>query len=100
MTVEEGAVNIGANPSAEEQEEALDDSAQKVNNIIHSFRFQSTTFDKKQYVTYIKGYLKRLKAHLQTEKKESEENVSKFEQGAAAHVKKVIANFKGRCYNM
>ena len=45
---------VGANPSAEEQEEALEDGAVQVNNIVHSFRLQSTTFDKKTYLSYLK----------------------------------------------
>ena len=45
---------LGANPSAEEQEEALEDGATQVNNVVHSFRLQSTTFDKKSYLTYLK----------------------------------------------
>ena len=45
---------LGANPSAEEQEEALEEGATQVNNVVHSFRLQSTTFDKKSYLTYLK----------------------------------------------
>ena len=45
---------LGANPSSEEQEEALEDGAVQVNNVIHSFRLQSTTFDKKSYLGYLK----------------------------------------------
>lgn len=37
----------GQNASAEEQEEGLEDGAVSVNNVVHSFRLQSTTFDKK-----------------------------------------------------
>lgn len=48
-------VDIGANASAEEAEEAHEDQATKVNNIVHSFRYQSTSFDKKQYMSYLKG---------------------------------------------
>lgn len=73
MTVKEGDVNIGArvrligldlrtvltlrpgaNPSADEQDEALEDGATQVNNVVHSFRLQSTTFDKKSFLTYLK----------------------------------------------
>ena len=46
---------LGANPSAEEQEEALADGAAQVNNVVHSFRLQQTTFDKKSYLTYLKA---------------------------------------------
>ncbi len=47
--------DIGANASAEEAEEALDDQVTRVNNIVHSFRLQSTNFDKKSFLTYLKG---------------------------------------------
>lgn len=48
-------IDTGANASAEEAEEGVEDEAQKVNNIVHSFRLQSTSFDKKSYLTYLKG---------------------------------------------
>lgn len=55
ITIKEGAdVNIGANPSAEEQEEALADGAKQVNNVVNSFRLQTTAFDKKSYLTHLK----------------------------------------------
>jgi len=89
ITVKQGAdIDIGANPSAEEQEEALADGAEQVNNVVHSFRLQSTTFDKKAYTTYIKGYMKAVKAKL------AESRVQAFEKGAATYVKKVLADFK------
>ncbi|KAL2754694.1 hypothetical protein ACRALDRAFT_1063479 [Sodiomyces alcalophilus JCM 7366] len=94
--IEEGAVNvdIGANASAEEAEEALDDTVVKVNNIVSSFRLQSTNFDKKSYLTYLKGYMKAVKAHLQ-ETGASEEEIKKFEVGAQKYTKDVILpNFK------
>jgi hypothetical protein len=47
--------DTGANASAEEAEEGIEDSAVKVNNIVHSFRLQSTQFDKKSYLVYLKG---------------------------------------------
>ncbi len=47
--------DIGANASAEEADEGTDDAAQKVNNIVHSFRLQPTSFDKASYGAYLKG---------------------------------------------
>ena len=44
----------GANPSTEEGEEALEDGAATVNNVVHSFRLNQTSFDKKSYLTYLK----------------------------------------------
>ncbi|KAK4241688.1 putative translationally-controlled tumor protein [Achaetomium macrosporum] len=93
--ITEGAVNvdIGANASAEEGEEALDDQEIKVNNIIHSFRLQQTQFDKKGYLAYLKGYMKAVKAKLQ-EAGKPEEEIKQFETGAQTFAKKIIANFK------
>ncbi|WXC56968.1 hypothetical protein SNK03_002896 [Fusarium graminearum] len=89
--IEEGAVevNIGANASAEEAAEDLDDGAVKVNNIVNSFRLQSTTFDKKSYLAYLKGYMKSIKAKLQ-ENGSSAEDIKAFETGASKFVKDTI----------
>ncbi|TFK75863.1 translationally controlled tumor-associated [Pluteus cervinus] len=89
ITIKAGAnVDIGANPSAEEQEEALEEGAVQVNNVVHSFRLQSTSFDKTSYFTYLKAYMKAVKARL------PESRVQAFEKGAAVYAKKIIANFK------
>ncbi|TDL29732.1 translationally controlled tumor-associated [Rickenella mellea] len=92
ITVKAGAdIDIGANPSAEEQDEGVEDGASTVNNVVYSFRLQATTFDKKSYLTYLKGYMKTIKAHLE---KNKPERVEAFEKGAAAYAKKIVANFK------
>ncbi|KAI9627409.1 hypothetical protein H4Q26_017406 [Puccinia striiformis f. sp. tritici PST-130] len=54
VTIKEGEVDIGANASAEEQAEALEDGASTVNNLVHTFRLAPTSFDKKTYMTYLK----------------------------------------------
>ncbi|KAI5124829.1 hypothetical protein M0805_005459 [Coniferiporia weirii] len=92
VTVKAGEdVNIGANPSAEEQDDALEEGSSQVNNVVYSFRLQSTSFDKKSYLTYLKGYMKAVKAELQTS---NPDRVEAFEKGAAAFAKKIVANFK------
>ncbi|KAJ6783535.1 hypothetical protein PWT90_11201 [Aphanocladium album] len=94
--ITEGAVvvNTGANASAEEAEEALDDAEQKVNNIVNSFRLQSTQFDKKGYLVYLKGYMKAVKAALQ-ENGSSADEITAFEKGASKYVKEtLLPNFK------
>jgi hypothetical protein len=48
-------LDVGANPSAEEGEEATDDAAQQVIDVVHSFRLNETSFDKKSYLTHLKG---------------------------------------------
>ncbi|KAK6197940.1 translationally controlled tumor protein [Scheffersomyces amazonensis] len=90
ITVANGDVDIGANPSAEDGDEDLEDGAETVNNVVYSFRLQQTSFDKKSFLTYIKGYMKRIKAHLAEKNPEA---VEVFEKGATAYVKKVIGSF-------
>jgi len=91
VIVSEGNVDIGANPSAEEQEEALADGAQQVNNVVHGFRLQSTSFDKKSYLQYLKGYMKRIKTKLE---ETNPDRVAAFEKKAQDYAKKIVANFK------
>ncbi|KAL0414742.1 UNVERIFIED_CONTAM: Translationally-controlled tumor protein [Sesamum radiatum] len=66
-------VDIGANPSAEggEEDEGVDDQAVKVVDIVDTFRLQEQPpFDKKQFVSYIKKYIKLLTSKLEGEKQE------------------------------
>lgn len=92
ITIKPGAdVDIGANPSAEEGEEALEEGTETVNNVVYSFRLQSTSFDKKSYLTYLKGYMKNVKAKLMEKDPEA---AAKFEAGAQAYAKKIVKNFK------
>ncbi|CAE6473379.1 unnamed protein product [Rhizoctonia solani] len=90
ITVKAGVdIDIGANPSAEDADEALEDGETKqVNNVVESFRLQPTSFDKKSYLIYLKGYMKAIKAKL------PEERQPEFEKGASAYAKKIVANFK------
>lgn len=85
-----GEVNIGGNASAEEADEGTDDQAEKVNNVVYSFKLSPTSFDKKSYMTYIKGYMKKVKTHLQ---ETAPDRIPIFEKGIAAFVKKVLSNF-------
>jgi hypothetical protein len=89
VTIKQGAdVDIGANPSTEDQEEGVDDNAVTVNNVAHTFRLQQTSYDKKSYLSHLKGYMKAVKASLPSDR------VPAFEAGAQAFAKKIIANFK------
>ena len=66
-------VNIGANPSAEGggEDEGVDDQAVKVVDIVDTFRLQEQPpFDKKQFVAYIKKYIKLLTPKLEGENQE------------------------------
>ena len=78
VTVGAVDVNIGANPSAEEggEDEGVDDSTQKVVDIVDTFRLQEQpTYDKKGFIAYIKKYIKLLTPKL------SEEDQAVFKKG-------------------
>ncbi|KAG4911269.1 hypothetical protein JHK87_057385 [Glycine soja] len=73
--VVQGALNvdIGANPSAEsgDEDEGVGDQAVKVVDIVDTFRLQEQpSFDKKQFIAYMKRYIKLLTAKLEGEKQE------------------------------
>lgn len=85
-----GDVDIGGNPSAEDAAEDLEDGTETVNNVVYSFRLQQTQFDKKSFLTYVKGYMKSVKAYLA---EHNPDEIEAFEKGATKYVKKVIANF-------
>ncbi|KAF1976227.1 microtubule/calcium-binding protein [Bimuria novae-zelandiae CBS 107.79] len=93
ITIGADNIDIGANPSAEEAEEGADDTAQTVIDVVHSFRLNETSFDKKSYLTHLKGYMKAVKAKLQ-EKGASADEIATFEKGAQGFAKKIVANFK------
>lgn len=48
-------LDIGANPSAEEADEGVEDGAQTVLDVVHSFRLSETSFDKKSYLSHLKS---------------------------------------------
>lgn len=48
-------IDTGANASAEEAGEDVEDGAVQVNNVVNSFRLSATQFDKKQYLSHLKG---------------------------------------------
>ncbi|KAF9155996.1 hypothetical protein DFQ26_009509 [Actinomortierella ambigua] len=93
IQVKQGAdVDIGANASAEEAGEDLEDGVEIVNDVVYSFRLQSTSFDKKGYMLYIKGYLKAVKAKL-IELKGADEAAA-FEKEITPVVKTILGNIK------
>ena len=47
-------VDIGANPSQEETEEALEEGSTRVIDVIHTFQLEPTAFDKKTYLGHLK----------------------------------------------
>ncbi|KAG0340324.1 hypothetical protein BG000_000181 [Podila horticola] len=91
-------VDIGANASAQEADEELEDGVVIVNNVVSAFRLQDTTFDKKQYTLYLKGYMKAIKAKIQEAAAKNGKDAGAifkaFETSAQAAAKKIPGNFK------
>ncbi|KAJ9638390.1 hypothetical protein H2201_002688 [Coniosporium apollinis] len=93
ITIGNDNIDIGANPSAEEADEALEEGAQQVIDVVHSFRLNETSFDKKSYLGHLKTYMKKVKEAMK-EKGASDDEIKDFEKGASAYAKKIVANFK------
>ena len=84
-------VNIGANPSAEEggEDEGVDDSVEKVVDIVDTFRLQEQpTYDKKGFIAYIKKYIKLLTPKLTPEQQEE------FKKGIEGATKYLLPKLK------
>ncbi|XVF31385.1 hypothetical protein REPUB_Repub16aG0141600 [Reevesia pubescens] len=87
-------VDIGANPSAEggDEDEGVDDQAVKVVDIVDTFRLQEQpAFDKKQFVTFMKRYIKNLTPKLEPEQQES---FKKNIEGATKYLLSKIKDFQ------
>ncbi|EHL01917.1 putative Translationally-controlled tumor protein like protein [Glarea lozoyensis 74030] len=76
-----------------EADEGTEDGAVQVNNVVNSFRLSQTSFDKKTYLSHLKGYMKKVKEALK-EKGADESVITQFEKGAQAYAKKIVTNFK------
>lgn len=75
---------------AEEAEAVGDSGTVKVINLVDSHRLQPTNFDKKGYLTYLKGYMKEIEAYL-GEKAPGE--VAGFKTAAQEAAKTIVADF-------
>jgi hypothetical protein len=86
--------DIGANPSAEDGgDEGAEDNTSTVINVVHSFRLNETSFDKKSYLTALKHYMKTVKEKMKA-RNASDDEIKEFETGAQTFAKKVVSSFK------
>ncbi|KJE89794.1 translationally-controlled tumor protein [Capsaspora owczarzaki ATCC 30864] len=94
ISVKEGIDDslIGGNASAEgeDADDGAADGVKSVINVVYSHQLVETSFDKKSYTAYIKGYMKAIKAHLE---KNQPERVDVFTKGMPEIVKKILGNF-------
>lgn len=72
------------------EEEVNDPNVEKINNVIDAFQYRDTSFTKADFQTWIKGYMKKLKDHLEANNKE---RVEGFMKGAKEMVGFVLSRF-------
>ena len=87
-------IDIGANPSAEDGgDDDVNDTKETVLDVVHSFRLNTTQFDKKNYLSHLKTYMKQVKEKM-TASGADADAVKEFETKAQAYAKKIVTNFK------
>ncbi|XP_037542816.1 translationally-controlled tumor protein homolog [Nematolebias whitei] len=82
---------ISANASAEEAIESNESASVSGVDIILNHKLQETGFDKKQYIAYVKDYVKAIKAKLQ---ETNPNRVDSFMTEVQPEVKRIIGNIK------
>ncbi|KAL0963643.1 hypothetical protein UPYG_G00308980 [Umbra pygmaea] len=82
---------IGANASAETQDEGCESSTVSGVDIVLNHKLQEASFTKDAYKGYIKEYMKAIKAKLEVN---NPERVKPFMAGAQEEIKKIMANIK------
>ena len=75
---------------SEEGEGGVEDAAETVIDIVNAFHLSETSLTKKDFTTYIKGYLKRVVDYLQ---ENNPSRVEPFKTESAALVKKILGGF-------
>merc|ERR1712121_85393 len=83
----------GANPSAEEQDDGVDSAAaiSGINLALAQKLTQVTPMVKKEYMKYIKDYMKRIENKLEVD---NPDRVEVFKKNAALAVKEILTNYK------
>lgn len=80
----------GAEREGDEEEEKVEDVAERVIDVIDKFTLNETGYTKKEYTVYIKAYMQKLKKHLM---ENNPERVEGFMKGATDFVKYVMGRF-------
>lgn len=91
-------IDIGANPATGEGEAAPEETEtfqedvdeSPINDVVDAFKLCETGFSKKDYMTYLKSYLKSIRAKLE---ETNPSRVAAFEAGSQTYAKKILSNF-------
>nr|XP_029509156.1 translationally-controlled tumor protein homolog isoform X2 [Oncorhynchus nerka] len=82
---------LGANASAEVQDDGCESSTVSGVDIVLNHKLQETSFTKDSYKGYIKDYMKAIKAKLE---ENNPDRVKPFMAGAQEEIKKIMGNMK------
>jgi len=84
----------GANPSAEEQEETLEESTEKVIDIVDAHKLQEVPpMPKKEYMALVKTFMKKVAKKMEEDGK-SEEEIGNFKKNAVEAVGDITKRYK------
>jgi len=78
----------------DEDDQGVEDRAEKVNDIVDGFKYTETVFNKADYTTYIKAYLKKLKTHLEEKNPTRVEAFMKSAKEMVAWILKTFDEFQ------
>lgn len=92
ITKSEGDIDIGCGNAfgGTGDDDAKGGEGEKVLDVIEAFKYNETSFGKKDYTTYIRGFMKKVKAQLE---EKNPDRVKDFMSGAGAMVKHILENF-------
>merc|ERR1711998_202411 len=86
-------IDIGGNASAEEEAEGTDDNSAQVVDIINNFSLQPMEYSKKQYMSYIKPFLKKCVMYMKENDRADE--VDEFKANVQTAIKEITAECEG-----
>merc|ERR1711998_600022 len=88
-------IDTGGNASAEEETEGTDDNSQQVVDIINNFNLQPMEYSKKQYMSYIKPFLKKCVMYLKENDRADE--VDSFKTNVQEAIKEITSEWDEYC---
>merc|ERR1712070_986548 len=90
-------IDIGGNASAEagEDDGGVDDNSTQVIDLVHNFNLQPMEYTKKQYMSYIKPFLKTCVMHMKANDRADE--VASFKENVQSAIKEITAEWDEYC---
>jgi len=93
--VDESKFGFNASADGADADEGAEDGVKYVIDVVDNHKLTETQFAKKDYQTYIKGYMKRVKTKLTDD---GSDQLDVFTNSAPAAVKFLLGKFKDLCF--